>query len=89
MSSKLSECDHDECPATHCRRGPKGKAAITAQDFESACEGQIGGNLWDETFSLGYQEPISLTIAEMRHLANLLRAAEGRKSGWLTVESED
>jgi hypothetical protein len=61
---------------------------ITADQFESACAEQIAGWLWDESYNPDYQEKVSLTIREMRHIANLFRTAQGLPHGVVRKWSE-
>lgn len=68
---------------------PSGSPPITASDFESGCNNAITGWLWDKTYSLRYSEPVSLGIAEMRYIANLLRTAQGLPPGIVQEFSED
>lgn len=62
---------------------------LSAADFEAGCNNQITGWLWDESYSLDYQESVSLTIREMRYIANVLRAAQGLPPGVVREWSED
>lgn len=39
----------------------------------------IGGWLWDETWSEDYNVEITLTISELRFIANMMREKEGRE----------
>lgn len=45
--------------------------------FETACSIAISGWLWDESFNTDYSEYVSLSVAEMRYIANVLREKEG------------
>lgn len=62
---------------------------LSVADFEAGCNNQITGWLWDESYSLDYQEPVSLTIREMRYIANVLRAAQGLPPGVVQEWNED
>lgn len=62
---------------------------LTAADFESGCGNQISGWLWDSSYSEEYDEPITLTVREMRYIANVLRAAQGLKPGVVQPWSEE
>ena len=62
---------------------------LPAAEFEAGCNNQITGWLWDESYRLDYQEPVSLTIREMRYIANVLRAAQGLPPGGVQEWSED
>ncbi len=55
--------------------------AITSAEFEQECQSRILGHLWEDSFNETYSEPITLTIFEMRQIANLLRASEGLNAG--------
>lgn len=46
-------------------------------EFESEGETKIGGRLWTNVFNETYQEHITLTVAEMRYIANVLRTRQG------------
>lgn len=50
---------------------------MTLKQFEEECC-LIGGWLWDETWSEHYNAEVTLTIAEMRFIANMMREKEGR-----------
>ena len=49
---------------------------MTSKAFELACSNAISGWLWDETFSPSYSESVSLSVDEMRYIANLMRRKE-------------
>lgn len=51
---------------------------MKSKDFEEE-SAVIGGWLWDETWREDYNVEITLTISELRYLANILRAMEGRE----------
>jgi len=43
------------------------------KDFEDACESALGDWLWDESFSRAFTAKVSLSVYEMRLIANILR----------------
>lgn len=51
---------------------------MKSKDFEEE-SAVIGGWLWDETWSEDYNVEITLTISELRFIANLMREKEGRE----------
>jgi hypothetical protein len=52
---------------------------MTSKQFEDECHSKISSWLWDDNFNQDYQESITLTIAEMRFIANILRKRDGLK----------
>lgn len=50
---------------------------MTSKQFEEECC-MIGGWLWDDTWSESYNAEVTLTIAEMRFIANMLRVKDQR-----------
>ena len=50
---------------------------MTSKQFEEECC-MIGGWLWDDTWSENYNAEVTLTIAEMRFIANMLRVKDRR-----------
>lgn len=59
------------------RQNKQPRRPITFAEFESECESKIGGRLWHNVFNETYQEHITLTVAEMRYIANVLRTRQG------------
>lgn len=51
---------------------------MSSKEFEEECSNKIGGWLWDETFAEGYSYPITLSVREMRSIANLIRRTESK-----------
>lgn len=51
---------------------------MKSKQFEEECTLKITGWLWDESWREDYQERVTLTVEEMRYIANLMRKNEGR-----------
>lgn len=49
------------------------------KDFEDACEYALGDWLWDESLSRNHTVKVSLSVYEMRLIANILRANYAKK----------
>lgn len=74
----------DKCEAMQLPDEPtKATVIITSSDFEKACEAVICGSLWDSSFNPDYTEGVSLSVAEMRAIANIMREREGNDPGRL------
>lgn len=59
----------------------KTETRIESEDFEMACQMAVTGWLWDETYNPDYTVNVSLSVAELRYIANLVRADQGIQRG--------
>jgi hypothetical protein len=59
------------------RRQSRLTRGVSVEEWEDACSYVITGCLWDGAFAADYQESVTLSIREMRYIANVLRAAQG------------
>jgi hypothetical protein len=57
------------------RRSPP---LLSVKEFESACSAALLGNLWEDNFNSSHTERISLSVSEMRYLANMLRLLQNK-----------
>lgn len=65
--------------AKGCRRPSScSPPLLSVEAFESACSGALLGNLWEDNFNPSYTEQISLSVSEMRYVANLLRLVQSK-----------
>ncbi len=51
---------------------------MSSRDFEAECSQKLFGSIWDNTWNEDYQESITLSIREMREIANRLRSVDQR-----------
>lgn len=51
---------------------------LSAEDFERACSAALIGNLWEDNFNPLYSGHVSLSVSEMRYLANMLRLVQNK-----------
>jgi hypothetical protein len=60
------------------RAAPCSPPLLSVEAFESACSAALIGNLWEDNFNPSYTEHISLSVSEMRYLANMLRLVQSK-----------
>lgn len=74
---KKSPSKTSSAPAVD-RAAPCSPPLLGVDAFESACSAALIGNLWEDNFNPAYTEHISLSVSEMRYIANLLRLIQGK-----------
>lgn len=57
---------------------PPAAYPLTVKDFEAACASDLSCDLWESTLSSSYDSSVTLSVSEMRYIANALRAIQGR-----------